>query len=200
MRFARKWALPTITLLLSVSLCGCGGETGSTEPQQPDSQEETPAGTQAAAELEAPAAAVHSFLEAAIAGNDKGATAMLTRVAREKASDTAQSLAPERSDTTTFQIGQVEYLGENGARVGCTLSNNGSTSNMIWMVRNDPEGWRIAGTALEVFEGEPPALLDFEDPEGMEQKLLQIRQEMMRRARQASRPESGENSGNPVRR
>ena len=198
MRLAKNWVLLT-TLLLSVSLCGCGGETDSTGPQRQDPQEGTPAGNQAATELEGPAATVYSFLEAAKAGNDEGAMAMLTRLAREKASGTTKSLAPKGSDTAAFQIGQVEYLGKDGARVGCTWSDNGSDSRMVWMVRNDPEGWRIAGAALEVFEGEPPALLNFEDPEDMEQKLRLIRQELMRRARQASRPETVENSGNPIR-
>jgi len=200
MKTADYRALPIIALLtVSLSLSGCGGsgETPASDPASEGQQEQTEnqQGEQAKADLDGPALAVKQFLQAAFAGDDEGARAMFTQVAREKASATAASLTPNRSDTATFEIGDVEYLGEDGARVGCSLTDMGNTTRMIWMVRKDPQDWRIAGTALEVFEGEPPVLLDFENPEEVQRKLGLIRQEMVRRARQQPEQEVAETPG-----
>ena len=69
------------------------------------------------------------------------------------------------------------------------------------MVRQEPEGWRIAGVAATVFKGEPPLLLNFEDPEEMLRKQEWVQQEMRRRAQQGDlRARGGENSENSIRR
>ena len=200
MIFARNWGLLTVAMLtISLSLCGCGGSS-DTPDTSPASQEEAQdqAENQTEASLEGPALTVHSFLTAAKAGNDEEAMAMLTQVAREKAAGTTGSLTPNRSDTASFEIGDIEYLAEDGARVECTLSDMGNTTRMVWMVRKDPEGWRIAGTALEVFKDETPVLFNFEDPEEMERKLGWIKEEMMRRSGQGSKREVAETPTKPT--
>ena len=56
------------------------------------------------------------------------------------------------------------------------------TDNMLWLVRKDSEGWRILGIAAEVFPGEPPLLLNFEEPEKTNEKIRWLREEVRRRA------------------
>ncbi len=54
---------------------------------------------------------------------------------------------------------------------------------IIWALRHEPEGWRIAGMATKIFEDQPPLLLNFEDPEDMQRKQRLAEEEMERRAR-----------------
>ena len=67
------------------------------------------------------------------------------------------------------------------------------TDEMTVMVRKEADGWRVAGMALTVFDGEPPVLLNFEEPKEVQEKLGLVRQEIARRlakeAEQAQRPE-----------
>ena len=63
-----------------------------------------------------------------------------------------------------------------------------------WVCRLEPEGWRVAGFAAYVFEGENPLLLSFEDPEDMAKKQIWLEEEMTRRRKQATpAPAGGEN-------
>jgi hypothetical protein len=80
-------------------------------------------------------------------------------------------------------------VGEDGARVATTwsdLDKEGEmrTDDMTWMVRRGEEGWRIVGVAAVVFEGEPPLLLNFEDPEDMIRQQQMLKEEIVRRAQQ----------------
>jgi hypothetical protein len=55
--------------------------------------------------------------------------------------------------------------------------------------------------AETIFPGEPPLLLNFEDPEGTLKKLQWVREEIRRRAEQESnQAKEAENSDNSMRR
>ena len=56
------------------------------------------------------------------------------------------------------------------------------TDEAIWVLRHESRGWRIAGVAAQVFPGEPPLLLNFEDPQDMIRKQQWVREEIQRRA------------------
>lgn len=136
--------------------------------------------------LEPPAQAVYQWLEAIRCGDDAKATAMLTAVARQKAMEQDRSVRPAASDTARFEIGAVEYIGEDGARVASRwtdLDENGQpqTDEALWVLRKEADGWRIAGVAATIFDGEPPLLLNFEDPEEMARKQQWAREEIQRR-------------------
>lgn len=141
-------------MLLSLSVIGVLGCGETEEPQ------EEPADV-------GPGAAVREFLNAVREGNDEKTQQMLTETARQTAEKLGMNLSPPRSDTAVFEIGEVEYLTEDGARVACTLSDldqnqQRQTQEVIWMLRLEPEGWRIAGVAASLVEGQPPRKLDFE--------------------------------------
>lgn len=155
---------------------GAPGLAGETKPINPAS----------VSSLEPPAQAVYQWLDAIRTGNDVQATAMLTQVARQKALEQDRSVRPAASDTARFQIGGVEYIGEDGARVASRwtdLDENGQpqTDEALWVLRKEADGWRIAGVAATIFDGEPPLLLNFEDPEEMAQKQQWARDEIQRR-------------------
>ena len=65
------------------------------------------------------------------------------------------------------------------------------TDKATWVCRLEPEGWRVAGFAAYVFEGEDPLLLSFEDPEDMAKKQEWLKKEIDRRAKQETTPPAG---------
>jgi hypothetical protein len=167
--------------IAAMGVAGCGGS------------DQTPGVSgvagQARAEAGGPAEAVHEFLEAVRTGDDEKATMMLTPLARQKTAERGMEVAPQGSDTARFEVGKVEYLSDTGARVASTWSDLGGSSErrtdeIVWMLRRESEGWRIAGAAATVFEGEPPLLLNFEDPDEMLRKQELVKQEADRRAQQ----------------
>jgi hypothetical protein len=186
---------------------GCG-KSGGTGAGAPGAQQATTTATAAAPADDGPAASVGKFLEAVRTGNDEKATQMLSATARAKLaeSDARRSVTPPASDTARFEVGKVEYLGEDGARVACTwtdLDENGKlrTDNALWVLRHEAEGWRVAGVAATIFKGEPPLLLNFEDPADMAKKQEWLRAEVARRA-QAEKSQAAveEKPQEPVRR
>lgn len=195
--------------ILAVSVLGCGGsEQGGQEPGAGGGEARSGggAGGNTAAQDKGPAAAVFDFLEAVRTGNDQKAALMLTKLARQKTAELNMEVAPPGSDTAQFKVGKVEHLAEGGARVASTWSDldensQRRTDEILWMVRREPEGWRIAGVAATVFKGEPPLLLNFEDPEEMLRKQEWVQKEMRRRAQQGNlQAQGGENSENSIRR
>ena len=203
MKISRTWSL-FATITLSIAISGCGGESQTTdEPKQGDEQAQAAPGDE---QLEPAAAAVAAFLEASKNGDDEGTAAMLTRQARETAAKMDLAVGASASDTATFEVGDIQYAGEDIARVACLWKDQGRSSDAVWVVRKTDDGWRIAGVAFTVFENEPPLLLNFENPEEMIRKRQWLAEEIARRAAGSrdTDPDSGRNvaetPGNPVRR
>ena len=201
MRRMHGFAWRFVLLLTTV---GCESQSAKS-PDEP-----APAGgpksiAAAATDPNGPAAAVSEFLEAVRTGNDQKATLLLSAAAREKTAVLNHSVTPPASDTARFTVGKVEYLGDDGARVACTWTDFDSegkpkTDDAIWVLRREAGGWRVAGVAAIVFPGEPPLLLNFEDPQDLFRKQRWIREEIRRRTEkargdlQAQGPENREKS------
>jgi hypothetical protein len=140
----------------------------------------------ATAKLDGPGAAVQEFLEALRTGSDEKASKMLSTAARQKTAALNRNVTPPASDTAKFTVGKVEYVNEDGARVASTwtdLDEDGKpkTDEAIWVLRREDHVWRVAGVAAQVFPGEAPLLLNFEDPQDMARKQKWVREEMRRR-------------------
>ena len=168
-------ALPTILLACMLPLqpgcSGGGGTSARTEPAK---------------------TAVVSFLEAVKRGDDAAARGMLTKVARRKTEELGISVAPPVADSATYSVRDCEMVGDANdlVHVGTTwtdVDGDGfkTTENVVWVVRLDPEGWRVVGMAMRVFEDLPPLLLNFEDPEDMIAKQEMVAAELHKRARAA---------------
>lgn len=201
-----RWWIPGIALLAAF-VAGCGKPSASNDSGTPTSMAE--AGNHAPsakAEEGGPAEAVARFLEAVRTGNDEVAAQMFTPLARKRTAEMDIQIAPRGSDTARFEVGQVEPVGDSGARVASKwtdLDKNGQprTDEIVWMVRREAEGWRVAGMAATVFEGEPPLLLDFEQPQETMRRLELLRQEVKRRmaanSQEAQTPQDGGQAPQP---
>jgi hypothetical protein len=197
-----RWVAMSAVLAMAIS--GCGKSVGKDKiPKEADAG--MPA-AQSSSKLEGPAAAVAEFLEALRTGNDDKASKMLSTAAREKTLSLNRSVTPPASDTARFTVGKVDYVDDNGARVACEwtdLDEEGQpkTDQAVWVLRREQDGWRVAGVAAVVFPGEPPLLLNFEDPDDMFRKQQWVREEIRRRSEAARLQAQGEEKQEkPVRR
>lgn len=169
--------------------CGQSNSTSNSGNSAVGTSESSPsAAAQQSAKpnLQPPAQAVYEFLEAVRKGDDMTAERMLTSLARKKTQEMNMVVAPPGSDTASFDIGKVTMLDENRAEVLCKWTDRETdgtlrTDEIIWLVRKEPEGWRVAGMAATVFPDQPPYPLNFEDPEDMLRQQEKIKAELARR-------------------
>lgn len=176
-----------MTLWLTCFLAGCGGVAvlGTSGCSG--------GGSAGGAAVEPAKAAVVTFLEAIKRGDDAAASGMLTKVARAKTQELGLSVAPPVAPNATYSVRECELVGEDGdlVHVGTTWTDTDadgftSTDNVVWVVRLDPEGWRVVGMAMRIFQDMPPLLLNFEDPEDMLAKQEMVATELQKRAQQAA--------------
>lgn len=167
---------------LAVGLVGCGGSDSTREtPISPNTEtlraDAQTANGQASASSKAdsvtprdtskPESAVAVFLDALRRGDDEQITRMYTVPARQQAAKHGRQYAPQASDTASFKVGRVDYYPEDRAGVECQwtdLDQHGQphTLELVWILRREPEGWRVGGVVAEASPGEPPMMLDFE--------------------------------------
>lgn len=195
----KRWIALWAAMVLVAAGCGQTSKTdatadaaktdasaGNPTTQAPANAQAAGSIRQTAAKLDGPAATVFEFLDAARTGNDAKGLTMLTAAAREK---NQKTFRPSASDTATFQVGKVEYRADDLAAVSTAwtdLNEDGEkdTQEAVWMVRREPEGWRVGGVAATVIAGRPPILLNFEDPEDMTRQLQALREELARQERE----------------
>jgi hypothetical protein len=168
--------LGVTALVLQPGCSGAGGSTAKAEPAK---------------------ATVVAFLEAIKRGDDGAARGLLTKVARLKTEELGISVAPPVADTATYSVREAEVVGESDdlVHVGTTwtdVDGEGfkTAENVVWVVRLDPEGWRVVGMAMRVFEDMAPLLLNFEDPEDMLAKQEMVAKEIQKRSQQAEKEAS----------
>jgi hypothetical protein len=132
---------------------------------------------------------VVSFLEAIRRGDDTAARQLLSTVARTKTDELGISVAPPVEDTANYAVAESEVVNEDGdiVHVATTWTDTDSdgfktSENVVWVVRLDPEGWRVVGMAMRIFDDLPPLLLNFEDPEDMLAKQELVAEELQKRA------------------
>ena len=188
----RTSSLGIWTAILFGAIVGCGktDDSAATANKTADGAAQS-AAKSPDSDTVGPAEAVAAFLEAVKNGQDAKANGMLTKLALAETAKMNMVVAPPGSETASFEVGEVEFLSEGdevGAQVASKWTDVGDdglphTDEIIWMLRKEPEGWRIAGMATTVFPGEPPLLLDFENPQDMQRKQQLAEEEMQRRLR-----------------
>ncbi|MGA2254957.1 MAG: hypothetical protein ABSG53_09865 [Thermoguttaceae bacterium] len=174
--------------------CSKSPDQGTTQASASNSATTTP--PQDAKEV------VSRFLEAIRKGDNDAAMTFLTKVARQKAAETGRCLAPPPNDGAKIEVEDAFYptpsheIAHVPTRwIDLDETGKPRTDKATWVCCLQPEGWRVAGFAAYVFEGEDPLLLNFEDPEDMAKKQSWLKEEITRRAKQATAPPpSGENS------
>lgn len=138
-------------------------------------------------------ATVVKFLDAMKRGDDTAARGLLTAVARAKTEEMGVSVAPPVPDTATYTVREAEMVSEakdlaHVATIWTDVDDTGAptSENIVWAVRLDPEGWRVVGMAMKIFEDMPPLLLNFEDPADMVAKQELVAEELTKRAAAAA--------------
>ncbi len=188
----RKYGLLAALILIAAG-CSPAGQTSN------NGASSSPVNTA----QDTPDRAVFDFLEAVRTGNDKQAEAMLTPVARQKTSEMQMVVAPPGSPTARFKVKGVEYVTpeKDGAHVLSTWTDvaddQGHTrsDDIIWVLRHEAEGWRIAGMVTKVYADQPPLILNFEDPEDMMRKQQLLHGEAASGSQEQTQP-SGEPQAN----
>lgn len=186
-------AAPTLGVL-----AGCGqSSTSEVAANQDDAKGKDSESEESPQVLEPGAAAevVRDFLQAIKTGDETTSNDLLTPLAREKTAEMDMAVAPIGSDSASFTVGEVELPEEGSgelAHVASTwtdIDEDGQrhTDEILWVLRREEKGWRIAGMATKVFEDEPPLLLNFEDPADMRRKQQLAEAEMERRTGEAAR-------------
>jgi hypothetical protein len=127
---------------------------------------------------------------------------MYSERARQQASELNQHFAPRGSDTARYTVGQVENVGEGLVGVACTwtdLDQDGRphTLEFVWTLRQEAQGWRVAGMAVTPFPGEGMVFLDFENLRETMQKVDQLAEEIRRRNSAAAQAQQARNSEAP---
>jgi hypothetical protein len=177
-------------VMVAIPLLGCSGGQAVSAP--------------ASTAVEPAKAAVASFLDAVKRGDDAAARGMLTKVAAAKTKEMGISVAPPVPASATYSIRECEIVGdsEDLMHVATTWTDTDAdgfttTDNVVWVVRLDPEGWRVVGMAMRVFDDMPPLLLNFEDPADMVAKQELVAAELHKRL-QAGAGHGGTPAGTPA--
>lgn len=165
---------------LGALIVGCSGSSPA-----PATQGKQTSGPTAAAAQQQPVAipadappdqVVATFLGALRTGDKPTTAALLTTKARAETAKHQLAIDPLSAPNAKYEVLKPEYLTDNpdGAHVASSWSEtyeDGTVSyDIVWVLRREASGWRIAGMASELVPGEPPAFLNFEDPADMIKK------------------------------
>jgi hypothetical protein len=188
-----------LSMLLLALLLGCS----KNEPEGPSNDGEVT--TTAAVASNTPEQAVHEFMMAFKSGDEAKASDLVSQKTRQEMERTEYGVAPPGSKEMKFKVGEVQYVPESNdlARVACHIDDkdvDGEDVHMdvVWFLRKENPGWRIAGVAMKVFPDLPAVLYNFEDMDDMKRKLELVNEELVRRATQtiAQDPKSASGTGN----
>lgn len=166
--------------VMTAGVVGCNNQTPSSPPAGSNTttaardQVETDApAVQVAART--PAEAVGSFLKALQTGDDQVAMAMLTTKARQETKAHDLVVEPPGAPNAKYTVGEVQHPDEDPdvAYVSCVWSETYDSGEeeayeVVWILRHEQPGWRVAGMATQLDESEDPVFLDFEDLTAME--------------------------------
>lgn len=190
--------------LVVVTLAGCGDKKDSSHSTTASAVTPT-AGTPIAeagarptqagdernlvADTGTPAAAVTKFLDALRLGDERTAAAMLTTKARAETAAHDMVVEPPGAPNAKYTVERVEHPDDNpnAAYVSCIWSEQHDADHeesyeVVWVLRKEAAGWRVAGMATQLSDSDEPVYLDFEDLAAME--------DAVRDAESAARPET----------
>ena len=185
-----KLVLRVLSLtVLACGFAGCGGApqgssdaatplgTSRLRPRRDGWRSDAGSDGAPAANASGPSAVVVQFYEALRKGNDVAIAGLLTDMAREETSKSGLGIQSQASESLSYEIRETDYVSDqmDGAHVRTMwLEPNPegqmTTTEVIWVLRKQSNGWKISGMATPVVEGELPLLFNFEEPEDMLQK------------------------------
>jgi hypothetical protein len=197
-----------LALVLSLSLTlGCTKPASSTgQAASPNQAQPTPQGQQQAAAQAQPIAVpsnatpdqvVTVFLNAMRSGDSPTTESLLTGKAREELAKHSLSVDVQSAPNATYQVHRAEMLQDaTGAHVRSVwterFDDGDETYEIVWALRHQQEGWRVAGMAMELLPGQAMQFLNFEDPADMlrkkEEAIAAIQAPAAQTAQQPAQP------------
>jgi hypothetical protein len=114
---------------------------------------------------ETPTAAAELFLRAIQRGDSEAAFGMLTSAAKSAARQGRVELTALGSDTATFRLEDVAFVGELGAHVDCLWSErpDAASVKLVLLERKEEHGWRVAALAIDTGSAGHAALMNLEE-------------------------------------
>jgi len=176
-----------VVLFSASMLIGCSGKPGATTTStagQGPATATAPTGAPAApatppVAVPATASADHVvsvFLNALRTGDSPTTESLLTAKARQELAKHALSVDVQSAPNATYKVHPAAVLPDdpNGAHVISVwtekFDGGEETYEIVWALRRQPEGWRLAGMAMQLLPGQAMQFLNFEDPEDMLRK------------------------------
>ncbi len=190
---SKKLLFVATAVLLVVSL-GCSRSSSDPAPavaansrdQSAEAASQVPL---AVADTNKPDAVVAAFLDALRDGDDAVAEALLTTIARRETREHELAVQTPGAPSARYQIGEVKHL-QGGVHVNSSwseLDESGDefTYDIVWVLRQEPIGWRVAGMATAVNPAKPPIYLNFEDVPDLLEKWRQADAELAAQEQEA---------------
>jgi hypothetical protein len=141
---------------------------------------------------------VSVFLNALRSGDSPTTESLLTSRARQELEKHSLSVDVVSAPNATYQVRPAEVLkaDPNGAHVSSIwtekFDDGEETYEIVWALRRQSEGWRLAGMAMQLIPGQAMQFLNFEDPEDMLKKkdeaILAMQQQQPPVAETAQQP------------
>ena len=109
-------------------------------------------------------------------GDSPTTESLLTSKARQELARHSLSVDVQSAPNATYQVRPAEVLKNDpsGAHVSSIwtekFDDGEETYEIVWALRHQPEGWRLAGMAMQLIPGQQMQFLNFEDPEDMLRK------------------------------
>jgi hypothetical protein len=153
---SRMYSLIAVLSLWS-AVVGCG-ESGSTATGGGGPVPDDPV-----------ARTVYEFLDAIRVGDTQTSSSRLTPLALQRITENDMIFAPPASEQARFQVGQVQMYADDKAFVETVWTDADADGvptdeQMTWALKLAGGQWRISGMAAQMGPGQPPVLMDFENP------------------------------------
>lgn len=118
------------------------------------------------------------FLNALLDEDDTTLRELLTPLARMRNEDLGIPFSSSNNLNATFEMHGITLFDQHGAYVQSTLTNTDEQGEkesveIVWIVAKTSNGWRIAGAATTLFDGQDKTVLNFEDPEAAKKAIAE---------------------------
>ena len=184
-------------LLIAIVFFGCNQSNDPSSTGHQHDGEHGPDGEQIVVErvtdevqkaMGDPKAVVELFLTSLREGNTTTTSRLLTNKARTETAKHDMVVHPPGSETAQFVVGQIIYTTEahDIAHVESNWTDvddagRRQSYEIVWILRKEAVGWGVAGMATELFSGEAPLVMNFEDPLDMLAQQQRAELELTRR-------------------
>lgn len=132
-----------------------------------------------------PEQVVDSLLQSMKTGNKVGVASLLTITARTETEKAGLEVQPPAMPNAGYQVMEAVLPPEDPgvAHVSSIWSEGDDHYEIIWVLRKEAPGWRIAGMAMTIDENQDPLFLNFENPA----EMLKLTEEAVKTA-EATQP------------